>query len=200
MLGHIPGPSPLRPTGAAVAGAALVALAVAPGAARATSGHEAASTLCGGSQTVAYSPGLTTRTREVTLHGTSTLDRCASTADPGITAARSTFRATGRVSCVSGRYSGVREVAWNNGRTSTMSFESLVSVTAGHSVVAIRGRVTDGEFRGQRWSATFTMFAARPAACLTPAGLPTAAGRLVLGVGSPVPGSAVADHEKPTLR
>jgi hypothetical protein len=182
----------------AITGVALLAAAFIPEAARAyTSDSQAAvragTTTCGGSQTVAYSPGLSLKQRQVTLHGTSTLSRCASTADPGITGGRSTFHATGRLSCTSGTYSGTREITWNNGRTSTLSFDSAVSVNAGQSLVTIKGAVTDGEFHGQKWSAAFTMFTARPAACATTGGLPTAYGKLLLEVGSLVPGTKVPE-------
>jgi hypothetical protein len=186
----------LVPTGTAILGASLLAAALLPEVARA---HTAAATVtCEGSQTVAYSPGLTLRARQATIHGTTTLSRCVSATDPGITAARSTFRATGRLSCTSGGYSGTRKIVWNNGRTSTMSFTSSVSVNAGQSVVAIKGEVTDGEFSGKRWSATFTMLTARPAACATSEGLPTAAGRVLLSIGSLVPGIAVPEKSRPS--
>jgi hypothetical protein len=193
------GSSRLVPTGMAITGVALVAAALVPAATAPAHAIAAGTTSCTGSQTVAYSPGLSTRTREVTLHGTSTLGRCVSSADPTITGGKSTFKATGRVSCTSGEYSGTRKVTWNNGRTSTMSFKSVVSVSAGESVVAIKGAVTDGEFSGQKWSAAFTMFTARPTACATQEGLPTASGRLLLNVGSLVPGMA-ADKSRPIQR
>jgi hypothetical protein len=188
---------PLR-AGAAVTG--LVAAALVPAATARAHAVAAGTTTCAGSQTVAYSPGLTLRQREAVLHGTSTLSRCASSADPTITGGRSTFKANGRLSCTSGDYSGTRKITWNNGRTSTMSFRSVVSVSAGESVVAIRGEVTDGEFSGQKWSAAFTMFTARPAACATPEGLPTASGRLLLTIGSLVPGRSAPDRSRPSLR
>ncbi|MDN3352085.1 hypothetical protein [Actinomadura sp. DC4] len=179
----------IPPAGIAVAGVTLATTGLVSAA---TTGPRAVAaagtTACAGSQTVAYSPGLSTRPRAITVHGTSTLGRCVSSADPAITGGKSTFKATGRLSCTSGDYSGTRKVTWNNGRTSTMTFRSVVSVSAGQSIVTIKGTVTDGEFSGRKWSAIFTMFARRPAACLTPAGLPTASGRLLLDVGSLVPG------------
>jgi hypothetical protein len=208
MLIHRLTPGSSRPvamgTGTAIVGACLLATASLPEAARA---HTTAATVtCAGSQTVAYSPGLSSRHRQVTIHGTTTLDRCVSTTGstkgsttgPGITAARSTFRATGRLSCTSGGYSGTRKIRWNNGRTSTMSFTSAVSVDAGRTVVAIRGEVTDGEFSGQRWSAAFTMFTAKPEACATSEGLPTAAGRVLLSIGSNIPGTPVLETSRPS--
>lgn len=196
--------SRLLPAGIAITGVAFLAAGVAPEAtgARAAAVHTAAvhtttvraaaagTTTCTGSQTVTYSPGLSAGPREITVHGVSTLNHCVSSADPRITAARSTFHATGRLSCTSGTYAGTREINWNNGRTSTLSFHSAVSVNAaGNSVVAIRGEVTKGQFGGRRWSAAFTMFAARPHACATREGLPTASGPLLLGVGTLVPGA-----------
>lgn len=215
-----PGSSPFLPTVMTMAGAALFTATLAPDAARATSRprtshaqaaragtgrahalRQAVSTVaCGGSQTVAYSPGLTTGPQEITIHGTSTLTRCASSADPNITAAWSTFHATGKLSCVSGKYSGTRKVVWNNGRTSTMSFSSVVSVDGDRSVAAVKGTVTDGEFRGRKWSAAFTMFASRPRNCATRAGLPTIAGRLLLTVGSTVPVISTPPLSRPTRR
>jgi hypothetical protein len=181
------GSSRLVPAGMAITGVALVAAALVPAATAPAHALAAGTTACEGSQTVSYSPGLSLRRREVTIHGTSTLGRCVSSADPTITGGKSTFTATGRLSCTSGDYSGTRKVTWNNGRTSTMSFTSVVSVSAGESVVAIKGTVTDGEFSGQKWSAAFTMFTTRPAACATTEGLPTASGRLLLDIGSLVP-------------
>jgi hypothetical protein len=191
--------SRLVPTGMAITGVAFVAAALVPAVTVSARALAPGTTACAGSQTVAYSPGLSRRDREVTIHGTSTLGRCVSSADPTITGGRSTFKATGRISCTSGDYSGTRKVTWNNGRTSTMSFRSAVSVSAGRSVVAIKGTVTDGEFSGQKWSAAFTMFTTRPAACATTEGLPTASGRLLLNVGSLVPGMAL-DTSRPIQR
>lgn len=189
--------SRLVPAGMAITGVALVAAAFVPVATAPARAVAPGTTSCAGSQTVAYSPGLSLRAREVTIHGTSTLSRCVSSTDRAITGGKSTFKATGRISCTSGDYSGTRKVHWNNGRTSTMSFRSVVSVSAGQSVVAIKGTVTDGEFSGQKWSATFTMFPTRPAACATAEGLPTASGPLLLRVGSTVPGSAL-DRSRPS--
>jgi len=193
------GTSRLVPAGMAITGVALVAAALVSAATAPARAVAAGTTACGGSQTVAYSPGLSARARQVTLHGTSTLSRCVSSADPTITGGRSTFRATGRLSCTSGDYTGTRKVTWNNGRTSTMTFRSVVSVSGGESVVTIKGSVTDGEFSGRKWSAAFTMFTTRPAACATRDGLPTASGRLLLNVGSLVPGMA-PDGSRPVQR
>jgi hypothetical protein len=151
---------------------------------------------CTGTQTVTYSPGLSGRLREVTVHGATTLSRCASTADPRITAGRSTFHATGRLSCDAGGYSGTRKINWTNGRTSTLSFTSAFSPDPG--VVTVKGQVTGGQFDGQRWTATFTMFTTRPGACATPAGLPTAAGRVVLGIGSHATAPALPVRSRPS--
>jgi hypothetical protein len=187
------GPSRLVPAAMGIAGVALTAAALVPAATARAHTAAAGTTTCAGSQTVAYSPGLSMRAREITLHGTTTLSRCVSSADPSITGGRSTFKATGRLSCTSGEYSGTRKITWNNGRTSTLSFDSAVSVNAGQSLVAIKGAVTDGEFHGQKWSAAFTMFTSRPAACATTGGLPTAYGKLLLEVGALVPGTKVPE-------
>jgi hypothetical protein len=185
--------------GAASAG--LVAAALVPAGTARAHAAVAGTTTCSGSQTVAYSPGLSAlRRRGVVLHGTSTLSRCASSADPTITGGRSTFKATGRLSCLSGDYSGTRKITWNNGRTSTMSFRSVVSLSAGASVVAVKGEVTDGEFSGQKWGATFTMFTTRPTSCATPEGLPTTSGPLALTIGSLVPGRPAPDRSRPSPR
>lgn len=192
--------SRLLPAGVALAGVVLLSAAFAPEIARAHA-VAATATTCEGSQTVAYSPGLSTAPREITIHGTSTLSHCASSAAPGITAGRSTFHATGRLSCTSGTYTGTREITWNNGRTSRLSFHAAVSANShGGSLVAIRGEVTDGRFAGQKWSAAFTMFATRPHGCATTGGVPTLSGRLLLGVGSPFPGLKVPERSRPILR
>jgi hypothetical protein len=192
------------PAAVAIAGVALCAAAALPepAGARASSAGEpavvAGKITCTGTQTVTYSPGLSQRLREVTVHGVTTLSRCVSTADPRITAGRSTFRATGRLSCDAGGYSGTRKIAWTNGRTSTMSFTSAFSPDAGPGVVTVKGEVTDGQFSGQRWNATFTVFTTRPRACATPEGLPTAAGRVVLGIGSHAPAPALPERSRPS--
>jgi hypothetical protein len=193
------------PAAVVIAGIALCAAAAAPpgpAGARAASTWEpaaaAAKITCTGTQTVTYSPGLSQRLREVTVHGVTTLSRCVSPADPRITAGRSTFRATGRLSCDAGGYSGTRKIVWTNGRTSTMSFTSMFSPNDGQGVVTVKGEVTDGEFTGQRWTATFTMFTTRPGACATREGLPTAAGRVVLGIGSHAPAPALPERSRPS--
>jgi hypothetical protein len=165
--------------------AALLATAfVPPAAAHAVTAGRLA---CAGSQTVTYAPGLTDQSGDVTVHGETTLDRCVSTTDPGVTAGTSDFSATGTFSCTSGGYTGLRRVAWNNGRKSTLSFTSEVSVQQGVSVETIRGSVVSGQFTGQRWNATFTMFTTKPFACGTPRGLATTTGPVLLTVGSPFP-------------
>jgi hypothetical protein len=194
------GPSRLVPAAMGIAGVALTAAALVPAATARAHTAAAGTTTCAGSQTVAYSPGLSMRAREITLHGTTTLSRCVSSADPSITGGRSTFKATGRLSCTSGEYSGTRKITWNNGRTSTLSFRSAVSVSGGESVAAIKGTVTAGEFDGKKWSAAFTMFTTRPASCATAEGLPTASGRLLLNVGSLVPRMSAPDESRPSLR
>jgi hypothetical protein len=175
-----------RTTMAAITGGALLATAFVPPAAAGT--RAAAGMLaCAGSQTVTYAPGLTGRPRRVTAHGVTTLNRCVSNTEPGITAGTSTFSATGTFSCTSGSYTGVRRVTWNDGRTSTLSFTSEVSVLNGASVVTIKGTVVSGVLAGQRWNGTFTMFTRRPTACSTPRGLTTAFGPMLLTIGSPLP-------------
>jgi hypothetical protein len=199
-----PGSSRLVLAGMAITGVSLVAAALVPAASARVDATQrlarAGTTTCEGSQTVAYSPGMSLKPRQVTIHGTATLSRCASSTDPTITSGRSTFRAAGRFSCVSGTATGTRKITWNNGRTSTLSFTSSVSVNAGESVVAVRGTVTDGEFDGQKWSAVSTMFGSRPAACATPEGVPTTYARLLLTIGSLVPGRSALDTSLPSLR
>jgi hypothetical protein len=179
------------------AGTALTGVALLPGTPVSEADAHAATATCEGSQTVAYSPGLSSEPRQVTIHGTSTLSHCASSADPRVTAARSSFHATGRLSCTEGAYLGTRRISWNNGRTSTLSFHAVLFPRGRASVAAIRGVVTSGQFDGQKWSADFTVFATRPRSCATTAGLTTASGRLLLGIGSPVPGRKAP--EKPTF-
>jgi hypothetical protein len=195
-----PGSSRLVLAGMVITGVSLVAAALVPEAsARVDAAQPLAltgTTTCEGSQTVAYSPGMSLKPRQVTIHGTATLSHCASSPDPTITAGRSTFHADGKFSCVSGTASGVRKITWNNGRTSTLSFTSSVSVNAGESVVAVHGKVTDGEFDGQKWSAVSTMFTARPAACATPEGVPTTYARLLLTIGSLIPGRPASDRSQ----
>jgi hypothetical protein len=179
----------------AAIGGTLLAIAFVPPAAAQT---RAAGTLaCAGSQTVTYAPGLVNESRRVSIHGETTLNRCVSTKDPGITAATSSFSGTGTFSCTSGSYTGVRRVRWNNGRTSTLSFTSEVSVRAGVSVATITGAVVSGAFTGQRWNATFTMFTTKPVACSAPRGLTTAVGPVLLTIGSPFPGLVAPNKVHP---
>jgi hypothetical protein len=187
-----------RATMTAIGVALLAAAFVPPAAARAHAVPTMAGKLaCAGSQTVTYAPGLTDRPRSVTVHGETTLNRCVSTTDPGITAGTSDFSAVGRFSCTSGGYAGLRRVTWNNGRTSTLSFTSEVSVRLGVSVATIKGAVVSGEFTGQRWNGTFTMFTTKPVACATPRGLATAAGPVLVTIGSPSPGLVAPNKVHP---
>lgn len=161
--------------------------------------HTATAT-CAGSQTVTYSPGLTDRPRNVTINGTTTLRHCVSATGPTTTGGTSTFTGTGTFSCTSGTYTGTRKITWSNGRTSTLSFGSGVSVNGPESIVTIKGTVTGGEFAGQKWGGTFTMFTTKPTACAAQSGLTTASGPLLLSIGSLMPSLAVPRKTRPVGR
>ncbi|GGT46775.1 hypothetical protein ACFFV7_28665 [Nonomuraea spiralis] len=171
-----------RFAGPAIGGLALLVAVLVPAAtgARAAIG----ATECTGSQTVTYTPGLTDQPREVTVSGKDPLIECVSSSDPTIFQATSTFSATGTFSCTSGTRAGSRRITWNNGNTSTLSSTSTVSLNGAESLVLIKGVVVDGEFRGARWTGTFTMFSTKPQACLTAQGLAGVSGPLTLSIGS----------------
>jgi len=131
----------LRRLAAAVAGITLAAagLAVAPLSAAADSGMA----LCGFNGAGTVSPPVTYQEHAVTYQFTGTLS-CVSS-DSSLNSGKVSALGAGSIGCFRGDHSAVLQVAWNNGKSSTLKlhFSDVLAALVGN------GTVSDGEFAGQ---------------------------------------------------
>jgi len=131
----------LRRLAAAVAGITLAAagLAVAPLSAAADSGMA----LCGFNGAGTVKPPVTYQEHPVTYQFTGTLS-CVSS-DSSLNSGNVTALGSGSIGCFRGDHNAVLQVAWNNGKSSTLRlhFTDVLAALVGN------GTVSDGEFAGQ---------------------------------------------------
>ena len=160
-----------------VAGAGAVALTTgtllvaAPGA-----GAAGVDLSCPGQQATSYDPGVTLTPRTVHITTDGVLGPCASS-DPTLLSGSYHDDVTGTVDCTFGSVHGIRTIAWNNGRTSTVSFATTLDAKPdGETVVVEQGTVTAGEFTGDATLSTITLAQTALAACATPTGVTSTAG------------------------
>jgi hypothetical protein len=97
---------------------------------------------------------------------------CLST-DPTVTRGTATvsFPLTG-ASCLDPlrATSGSQVITWNNGRTSTFSFETTITEAEGVTVSTNTGTITAGEFAGGVAEEVIVQAPPNPLACLLPGG------------------------------
>lgn len=131
----------LRRLAAAVAGITLAAagLAVAPLGAAADSGMA----LCGFNGAGTVKPPVNYQEHAVTYEFSGTLS-CVSS-DSSLNSGKVTALGAGSIGCFRGDHNAVLQVAWNNGKSSTLKlhFTDVLAALVGN------GTVSDGEFAGQ---------------------------------------------------
>ncbi|MBW4569865.1 MAG: hypothetical protein KME31_18125 [Tolypothrix carrinoi HA7290-LM1] len=138
---------------------------------------------CTGSQTTTYSPGLqlTPQPTNLTIQGAATT--CTSLTDSSVKSG--TYTATGQVtnSCLLSSPTPAFDLTinWNNGQSSTISFTSntVLSPLATTQVVST-GQVTSGLFQGAMATSSVTVVTPQATQCLSPGGVTTLSGPLVL--------------------
>ncbi|HEU5473806.1 MAG TPA: hypothetical protein VFV67_24440 [Actinophytocola sp.] len=81
-------------------------------------------------------------------------------------------------------FSGTSVISWNNGNTSTFSFNDTVTNIGGNIVATRTGTITAGQFQGDTAVRVMTFPAINPLDCLT-TGLTSQFGVVVLTLTSP---------------
>ncbi|MBB5866931.1 hypothetical protein F4553_000310 [Allocatelliglobosispora scoriae] len=164
--------------------AVLVSASTAVGASPAAA--DAVDLSCTGSQTAAYSPGLTLTSRTVTASGSGSFS-CPVSSDPTLTGgmfAIGPFAYTGTCG-LTANSNATYTYTWNNGRTSTVQVGVYVYSTLGAVVATSTGPVIAGEFLGDTFAFTWTGTSPGLTDCLTTTGVTEYAGPITLTLTSP---------------
>jgi hypothetical protein len=112
----------------------------------------AVNVVCFGTQNVALSPGMLLLTpRDVMFTVNDNYSPCVSASRPRVTSAQSHRSWLGKgVACmVAPRTASLsKELTWNNGQTSTFTFNQIATSVGGNSVITEFGSITAGMFAG----------------------------------------------------
>jgi hypothetical protein len=97
-----------------------------------------------------YSPGILLTARTVTIHRNLILGPCVSLEDATLTSGTSTGNTSREVSClgVVEPQSGTNTINWNNGQSSTFTYNQVVNDLLGQTTLTATGTITAGEFAG----------------------------------------------------
>ena len=133
-----------------------------------------ADVVCVGTETVTYEPGLllTPQTVNVTVHGI--LAPCISS-DPKITSGTYDQHFTATLSCVTlvNGLAATRVFNWNNGRSSSFSYNRAINDVAGQTTVTFAGTIGSGKFAGDTAIEQVAFVTLNTLQCLTSPGLTT---------------------------
>ena len=145
--------------------------------------HAASTVQCSGTTSSTFTPGITLIPQTVNIHADISFGPCAST-NPAITTATSVANGTGTISCLSGNATGTQQIFWNDGSQSVVTWTGLVGARpAGQSVLVINGIVTGGNaFLGGTMTETLAVITNQSAQCLTPQGVQSGGGPVVLNI------------------
>jgi len=134
------------------------------------------------SGTANLSPAITTKGQAASYTFTGNLTNCKST-DKSIKTGTVSASGAGKLSCVNGSSNGSGTVQWNNGQSSTITFNTKDAASA----VVVQGKVVSGEFAGTKTTqgiAGLLNFITTQAAACTKAGLTTLNFKGAVGAGS----------------
>jgi hypothetical protein len=136
---------------------------------------------CVGTDSSVISPGLLFTPQTVTITTTKIYALCVST-DLTLISGISVTTGTAVRSCdlTTFDHPGVAVISWNNGQTSTFTYNAMATFPAGESVVTFTGAITAGEFTGDTAVVVSTGAAIDPGACLAPPGVTSLSGTLTL--------------------
>jgi hypothetical protein len=124
-----------------------------------------------------YQPGVTMTPRPVQISSSGDLAPCTAPGDPTLTSGSYKGSGTGTVSCTTGTFDGLVTYHWNNGHESKLSYTAVIGSRVGGEVVVVyRGTVTDGEFAGDSYTSSVTVFNTVPEKCLTEEGVTSTGG------------------------
>lgn len=157
-------------------GALILALVAGSVGSASPASAQAADLTCPGWATTTYQPGMTNQPKTIHINGSGVYGPCVSS-DPTLTAG--TFQASGSgvVSCTGGTFTGTISFEWNNGNHSVVSYTAVIGQRVlGEVVVVVEGTVTGGQFQGDQFLHTVTLFNLVPLDCATPQGVTSTAG------------------------
>ncbi len=141
---------------------------------------------CAGTTTISISPGLTFTPQTVHVEQQVIYSPCVSS-DTTLTSGQNeaSFDVP-NASCLTFpvAFSGVFDIFWNNGNSSTFTHNELVTVVAGQSVLTRIGTITDGQFEGDTAIRVITYPALDAFKCLT-TGVTSQIGPVVLTLTAP---------------
>jgi hypothetical protein len=106
---------------------------------------------CVATTTTTYSPGVLLTPRSVTIGNNTILAPCVSLDDPTLTSGTSVTEVVRTRSCLDPLASGSAAVTyhWNNGQSSTFTFNEVSSTTGALVTVVATGTITAGQFAGR---------------------------------------------------
>jgi hypothetical protein len=138
---------------------------------------------CTGTQTASFQPGLLIQPQLVGAAISSTLRSCTST-DPTLTAGAVSSLAIGIYACLGlGGATGVpATIEWNNGTSSTFSYDSITTHLGALTFITAIGTITDGPFTGRAAIETSHGIAVEPVSCLEPPGIESISGATTLTI------------------
>jgi hypothetical protein len=136
---------------------------------------------CVGTTADTYHPGLTFIPRMVHFHAADTFPVCTSS-DPALTSGTDVTDVDLELSCAEPVLAPAKlTVHWNNGRSSTLSFSTVVE-GSGQTVVTASGTVTEGEFAGAAVTAQYSQLPLDPQDCLSDGGVTNVMGTASLQI------------------
>lgn len=120
--------------------------------------HAASQATCAGTSSASYSPGLKNTPALVQTSFREVLGPCVSLTDPSVTSGTMSGSVTATSGCEDLLHSspGVVTFHWNNGNSSTFTYNSQVDLVLGQLVIVQNGAITAGEFSGSTAAVTIT--------------------------------------------
>jgi hypothetical protein len=139
---------------------------------------------CVGTQTATFTPGLLLTPRTVSTKLSSVFSPCVSPDDPTLTSGTLSLTFTTSQSCLDLPYaaSGTKTYHWNNGQSSSFTFNAVAQNLGGQFVVVSTGTITAGQFAGSPAVEQITGPTAELLDCLAPPGLTSRFNTVVLEI------------------
>lgn len=133
-------------------------------------GSPGAAVSCAGSNTIAFSPGLSLAARPTRISGSGAYT-CFST-DPALRSGTSSIDGGGRNGCFFSDATTVERITWNTGeRTKVLYHLGNVQQVAGQAVVVVVGRVVEGRFEGRTVTSPGLQITLDPLRCASKRGV-----------------------------
>lgn len=126
-----------------------------------------------GSQTVSFSPGVTSTPQNISVTFSVALGVCVSLTQPQIYGGSSQGSVTVTLDCLDllSTTTGTQTFHWRDGQSSVLSFTRTVTNINGQTVITLTGSIICGAFTGRTAVCTVVEPALALTACQTPQGL-----------------------------